>query len=119
VSASGTIISGNTGVDVGACGHLTSDHSLIGTLVGTTFTDKGGTILGQLPLVAPLGDNGGPTQTHALLPDSPAINAGPVPVATFEGNANDQRGEGFPRVVGPAVDIGAYEVQPPKPLFTG
>ena len=28
------------------------------------------------PLLAPLGDYGGPTQTLALLPGSPAINAG-------------------------------------------
>src|SRR5262249_55376776 len=115
VSASGTIISGNSGQDVAACGTLTSDHLLIGSITGTKLTDKGGTILGKLPLVAPLADNGGPTQTHALLPDSPAINAGPVPVATFDGNDNDQRGDGFPRVVGGVVDIGAFEVQPPKP----
>src|SRR5262249_35869728 len=120
VSASGTIISGNGGVvDVGACGHLTSDHSLIGTIAGTTLDDKGGTIRSTLPLVAPLADNGGPPPTMALLPDSPAINAGPNPVANFEGNQNDQRGEGFPRVVGGVVDIGAFEVQPPKLAFTG
>ena len=119
MSASGTIISGNADTDVEGCGTLSSNHSLIGTIVGTTLTDVGGTILGKLPLVAPLANNGGPTQTHALLPDSPAINTGPVPVADFEGNQNDQRGEGFPRVVAGVVDIGAYEVQPPQPNFTG
>jgi hypothetical protein len=28
------------------------------------------------PLLGPLADNGGPTETHALLPGSPAIDAG-------------------------------------------
>jgi hypothetical protein len=65
------------------------------------------------PLLGPLQDNGGPTPTMALLPGSPAIDAGD--------NADapdwDQRGEGFARVVGildpdnPVIDIGAYEVQ--------
>jgi hypothetical protein len=49
--------------------------------------------------------------THALLPGSPAINAGPVPVPIFTGNANDQRGAGFARVANGRVDIGAFEVQ--------
>ena len=70
-----------------------------------------------------LQNNGGPTQTHALLPGSPAINTGPVPVATFTGNENDQRGAGYPRVVAGIVDIGAFEVQPLPPAivptFTG
>lgn len=56
--------------------------------------------------LAPLADNGGPTQTVALLPGSPAINAGvacPPPVA-------DQRG--VPRPQGAACDSGAFEVEP-------
>jgi len=57
------------------------------------------------PLLAPLADNGGPTRTHALLPGSPAINAGNN-VANL---ATDQRGRA--RVSGAAADIGAYEVQ--------
>lgn len=57
------------------------------------------------PLVGALADNGGPTPTHALLPGSPALDAGSNPLAL----PNDQRGEGFPRTVGPASDIGAFE----------
>jgi hypothetical protein len=53
--------------------------------------------------LGPLGDNGGPTRTHLLLPQSPAINAGSTAAAPF----TDQRGLGR---VGPA-DIGAYELQ--------
>jgi hypothetical protein len=74
------------------------------------------TISGDLRL-GPLGDNGGPTRTMALLPGSPAINAGDnsrVPA----GVATDQRGTGFDRVVGSAVDVGAFEVQPRPPVDT-
>jgi CSLREA domain-containing protein len=50
--------------------------------------------------------NGGTpgTFTHALRPGSPALDAGAA-VAT----STDQRGAGFPRVIGSAVDIGAFE----------
>jgi len=55
------------------------------------------------PRLAPLADNGGPTLTMALLPDSPAIDAGDTSLAP----ATDQRG--FPRPAGLAADIGAFE----------
>ena len=55
-------------------------------------------------LVAPLADNGGPTQTMALMSGSPAINTGTATGAP----ATDQRG--LPRFG--AVDKGAFEVQP-------
>jgi parallel beta-helix repeat protein len=116
VHANGTIIAGNAGTDVGIIGTLFSDHSLIGTVEGTTLTDQGGTILGADPVLGPLASNGGPTQTHALLTGSPAIDHGPVPVPVFPGNENDQREAGFARVVNGTVDIGAFEVQaPPAP----
>ena len=57
------------------------------------------------PRLAPLADNGGPTETRALLDDSPAIDMG----NNAAGLAYDQRGAGFPRVKGPQADIGAYE----------
>jgi hypothetical protein len=60
------------------------------------------------PLLGPLANNGGPTQTRALLPGSPAINQGNSALAPF---AFDQRGSPFARVVGSSVDIGAFEVQ--------
>ena len=59
-------------------------------------------------MLASLAANGGATLTHALLPESPAIDTG--------NNASaldfDQRGTGFPRFAGIATDIGAFEVQP-------
>jgi hypothetical protein len=65
--------------------------------------------LGVDPLLGPLQDNGGPTQTMALLPGSPAIDAGdPNPT---DPPMWDQRGPGFPRIVNGRIDIGAYEVQ--------
>jgi hypothetical protein len=57
--------------------------------------------------VAPLGDYGGPTQTIALLPGSPAIDAGIASVGGISDPATDQRGDG--RVGAP--DIGAFESQ--------
>ncbi|MCC9602648.1 dockerin type I domain-containing protein [Stieleria sp. JC731] len=62
--------------------------------------------------LAPLADNGGPTPTHALQPGSPALNAGNNALAV-DADDNplqfDQRGEGFDRVFGSSVDIGAFE----------
>jgi hypothetical protein len=60
------------------------------------------------PRLLPLDWNGGATRTHALAGSSPARDAG--------NNAGDlsfdQRGEGYPRVIGPAADIGAFEALP-------
>jgi hypothetical protein len=67
-----------------------------------------GTIVGEDPLLAPLASNGGRTATHALLPGSPAFDAGNY-VAGLE---NDQRGAGFRRVGGANADIGAFEFDP-------
>ena len=53
--------------------------------------------IGLDPMLGPLADNGGRTRTHALLPGSPAIDAG----NNGGGFLWDQRGPGFPRVVGP------------------
>ncbi|MBM3660881.1 MAG: hypothetical protein FJW95_15465 [Actinobacteria bacterium] len=121
VVANGSIITLNSGADIGKIGVLEATSSLLGTISGTTLTDKGGNLQGVDPKLGPLQDNGGPTQTHALLDGSPAINAGPDPLTPFPGSADDQRGPGYPRVVGGRVDIGAFEVQPTpiEPTFTG
>ncbi|MCA8999131.1 MAG: VCBS repeat-containing protein [Planctomycetaceae bacterium] len=59
--------------------------------------------------------NGGSTgPTHALVPGSPALDSGSLALAV-DSNGDplvyDQRGEGFPRVSGPGVDRGAFELQ--------
>src|SRR5262249_50678305 len=63
------------------------------------------------PQLGPLQNNGGPTQTQALLPGSPAIDAGDNAGCP----ATDQRGGPRPldaKVAGVAVcDIGAFEVE--------
>ena len=58
------------------------------------------------PLLGPLATNGGPTLTQALLPGSPAIEAG----AATAGITTDQRGLPRPEVAAP--DIGAVRLQP-------
>ena len=74
---------------------------------------------GRTANLGPLQDNGGPTETYALLAGSPAINAGnntacgqaaPTGSAPF-----DQRGSGFDRISDGICDIGAFEVQVAPP----
>jgi CSLREA domain-containing protein len=99
----GSILAGNTGTasapDCGGTGSVNSQgNNLIGNTSGCTVTAQGSDITGQDPLLGPLADNGGPTQTHALAANSPAIDKGPA-----DAPPTDQRG--VPR----SSDIGAYE----------
>jgi hypothetical protein len=65
-------------------------------------------LAGTDPTLGPLADNGGPTQTMALLAGSPAVNRIPAGVNGCGTDvATDQRG--LPRPVGPGCDVGAYE----------
>ena len=77
---------------------------VIGSLIGNRY--------GVDPLLSPLQNNGGMTMTHALLPGSPAIDAGPANAAPYF----DQRGIARPQ--GTADDIGAYEYgSVPRPVL--
>ncbi len=100
-----TIVAGNEDWDVQ--GVLTSsDHNLVGDAsTGSGFGPND--VLDVDPLLGPLSDNGGPTLTMALLPGSPAIDAGD----NTDAPEWDQRGPGFPRIVNGTIDIGAFEVQ--------
>ncbi len=102
ISLKGTILAGNMATGTSPeCDAITSQgHNLIGDPTGCTISGQQATdITGQNPFLGPLGDNGGPTQTHALLKGSPAIDAGPP-----DAPPTDQRGA--PR----NPDIGAYEL---------
>ena len=120
LTLSNSIVAGNTddgtAPDAEVTGEAVNDlvvkHSLIGDTTGLeiTATTGPGNILNQLPLLGPLEDNGGPTLTHALLPGSPAIDAGSNALALDRiGNplTTDQRGD--VRLQSVAVDIGAVE----------
>jgi hypothetical protein len=65
--------------------------------------------IGADPMLLPLADNGGHTQTHAIATGSPAIDHG----NNAAGLAYDQRGTGFSRTHGTRTDIGAFERQQP------
>ncbi len=98
-------VSGNFGT---AQNNLVSDNTGSNLAAGNPGANgnKVGTAAARIdPGLLPLADNGGPTQTHALKPGSPAINAGSNP----DGLTVDQRGFG-PRAVGGVADIGAFEV---------
>jgi len=83
----------------------------------TSYCTIDGTLFGNItevdPMLGSLADNGGPTHTHALLPGSPAIDAG-----DSTGITTDQRG--CPRPVdvpgidnvSDGADIGAFELDP-------
>ena len=94
-----------TGADVGSerTTTLLGSNNLV-VAVDANVTLPAAT-LHTAPLLLPLAANGGPTRTHALAPGSPAIDAG----NNLASLASDQRGAGFPRVLGAAADIGAFE----------
>ena len=112
LNLSNSIVAGNTVTGSGPdlLGTVTAgDYNLVQNTSGATLSGTHN-VTGQPALLGPLANNGGPTQTRALFPGSPAINAGDP---TFDTTATpyDQRGSGFPRQVASAIDIGAFEVQ--------
>lgn len=99
-------------------GTLTSEgYNLVQYGTGCTIAgDTTGNINGAVPRIADLADNGGTVPTHALLADSPALDAGDPAGCTQVGGTGvvvDQRG--YPRPIdgdqepGAYCDIGAFE----------
>jgi hypothetical protein len=109
-----TIIAGNSAPTGPDCrGAFTSlGYNLVGNSATSFGFTSPGDQLDKDARLSPLADNGGPTQTHALMCDSPAIDAGLNALAIDEnGNplATDQRGSA--RIFNRTVDIGAFESQ--------
>lgn len=113
-----TIIGANTatspsGGDVSAtAAHFNSQgYNLIQDLTGSSIGgNTTGNITGVSPSLGTLQNNGGPTFTHALNPDSPAINAGnPAGCLDHAGAPllTDQRG--YVRQALGRCDMGAFE----------
>jgi uncharacterized repeat protein (TIGR01451 family) len=131
-------ISGNTEPGIEAVATVSIGNSIVANAqnnspdVEGTFTSQGNNLIGDKgsstgfangvnsdqvgtggalvnPLLGSLANNGGPTQTHALLPGSPAINAGNNTLANNVTLTTDQRGADFDRIANGTVDIGAFE----------
>lgn len=103
IVANNSFAAGNSDFDVGSAMSLAGANNLVMSS-SVDLTLPGGTLTAD-PKLAPLADNGGTTLTHALRSGSPAINAG----NNVAGLRFDQRGHGYPRKVGHATDIGAFE----------
>ena len=120
------LLAGNTlqgpspiGPDCWGSNAITSQgYNLIQTTTGCPITgDQSGNLTGVDPQVGPLADNGGPTETHALLAGGPAIDAGdPAGCADAAGTLLLEDQTGDPRTAdgdsdGTArCDIGSFEV---------
>ncbi len=118
VKVANAIIAGNRdagGKALDCVGTLLSvGYSLIQNTDGCTVRGAlTGNVTGKDPKLGPLANNGGPTQTMALLPGSPAIDTGnPAKPGSGKGacEVTDQRGR--PRAAngaGTVCDIGAFE----------
>ena len=99
-----TIVANNTGAPQVSTGGTGVTNSLGNNLISdASLPAVAGDLLNTNPVLATLGNYGGPTRTHALLPGSPAINAG----NNTDVSEIDQRG--VVRAHQGTVDIGAYE----------
>ena len=100
-----TIIAGNIApVNRDISGTFELNYDLVQVTGTASVTVSVGNIFGLDPLLGPLADNGGPTQTHLPARGSPVIDTGDPAFA--EPPDTDQRGD--PRLVG-RLDIGAVE----------
>ena len=112
VTLQNSIVSNNAGSNCSS-GMVSNGYNLSSD--GTCTFNSRGDLNNHDPLLGPLQNNGGPTQTMALLPGSPAIDGG-NPAGCTDGLGNllktDQRGMPRPdKEDTGGCDMGAYESQ--------
>ena len=98
VNSTSSIVAGNTGGNISVLGGLNTNTN---------------NLIDVDPLLGPLADNGGPTKTHALLPGSPAFNAGLAPVHVYEldGSLTDTKGGPDLVALGGTLTAGGYDFE--------
>ena len=108
-----------SGINLFGNSRLTSQEAFEGITLNSNdiiATSDGNTPTALSNILAPLADNGGLTQTHALVADSPALDAASNSIcAASPINNRDQRGEIRPS--GAACDIGSFEIVDPTSFF--
>jgi predicted outer membrane repeat protein len=106
----GDCYSGPAGTTADQGNNLDGDSSCFATGGTGTTPESGDDLVSTNPDLGSLADNGGPTETDALLVGSPAIDAGSDAVCQMLNAPNpptDQRG--VPRPQGVHCDVGAFE----------
>jgi hypothetical protein len=114
ILAQNTDSTGTNDINRTGSGTTSASNSLFSEDVNATSVINGtnsANLIGVAPQLGPLANNGGPTNSHIPLAGSPAVGAG----SNSQNYAYDQRGSGYPRDAGGAVDIGAIQqyVAPP------
>jgi Ca2+-binding RTX toxin-like protein len=121
ITQNATGISNTVGAQVVLANSIVSGNT--NDFTGDWFS-AGGNYLGGNALLGSFANHGGPTQTYVPARNSPAVDIGRTQYAIDPGPdgyldtpddlplTTDQRGTGFARFKGPAVDAGAVEVTP-------
>ncbi|WP_162458660.1 right-handed parallel beta-helix repeat-containing protein [Pseudactinotalea suaedae] len=112
----GSILQAAEGTDVCTGNPALTDGGYNVVSDETCALSAASTVVGD-PQLEPLGANGGPTNTALPGPASPAVNLVPTGTSVLWGESTidlcpgetDQRGGGYPRLVGDACDAGAVE----------
>ena len=111
-----SIIANNTNRYGGSTYELVLDSgTLLGTdnlVVSSNVALPPGT-LSVDPMLGPLRNNGGLTRTRMPMTGSPVVDMG----NNVQGTAADQRGSGYPRMIGATPDIGAVEFLSDDDIF--
>lgn len=110
VEIESSILAGNhhaTTPDAQSPQGLKLTHSALGSSVGVGTVTGTGALVNLDVKLSPLAVNGGITPTMFPRPDSPVRSAG----ASVAAVSFDQRGPGYPRLLGVQVDMGAVETE--------